>query len=336
MRVLAGDIGGTSTRLCTADCKDGVCDPRRTQWFANAGYAGVAAILREFLEQETATSLDAVCLAIAGPVRSTSAGQSAKVTNLPWEIEGGVLARTFGVPHIRLINDFEAIGYGIPMLEAADFVTLQKGNPAPPHGPRALIGAGTGLGQAILVWQGNQYTVIPTEGGHTNFGPVDELQLELSRYLLRQHGHASYDMILSGPGLVRLYAFLRTRGATAESAAVAQSMQAGDPAAAITQAALHQGDPLAQQALDLFVLIYGAQAGNLALAAGATGGIDIAGGIAPKIISALGENFLSAFRNKGSMTSYVSRIPVRVILNAEVGLYGAALVAARLPDTAPA
>jgi glucokinase len=335
MRVLAGDIGGTSTRLCTADCSDGVCDPRRTQWFANAGYAGVAAILREFLEQETATSLDAVCLAIAGPVRSTSAGQSAKVTNLPWEIESGALARSFGFPRIRLINDFEAIGYGIPMLAAADFVTLQKGNPAP-HGPRALIGAGTGLGQAILVWQDNQYAVIPTEGGHADFGPVDELQLELSRYLLRQYGRASYEMILSGPGLARLYAFLRTRGATAESEAVAQSMQAGDPAAAITQAALHQGDPLAQQTLDLFVRIYGAQAGNLALAAGTIGGIDITGGIAPKIISALGENFLSAFRNKGSMTSYVSGIPVRVILNAEVGLYGAAFVAARLPDTDPA
>lgn len=334
MRVLAGDIGGTSTRLCTAECTAGVCDPRRRQWFTSASYTGLAAILREFLQQETAASLDAVCLAIAGPVRSTSAGQSAKVTNLPWEIESGVLARTFGFPRIRLINDFEAIGYGTPMLGASDFVTLQKGNPAP-HGPRALIGAGTGLGQAILVWQGNQYAVIPTEGGHADFGPVDELQLDLARYLLHQYGHASYEMILSGPGLARLYAFLRTRGATAESATVAQSIQAGDPAAAITQAALHQGDLLAQQALDLFVRIYGAQAGNLALAAGATGGVDIAGGIAPKIVSVFGENFLSAFRNKGSMTSYVSGIPVRIILNAEVGLFGAALVAARLTGTDP-
>jgi glucokinase len=335
MRVLAGDIGGTSTRLCIAECTVGACRRLRTQWFASSVYAGLAEILREFLQQESATTLDGVCLAIAGPVRGTSAGQSAKVTNLPWEIETGALAQTFGFPCIRLINDFEAIGYGLPSLEASDFVVLQQGTSAP-HGPRALIGAGTGLGQAILVWQGDRYAAIPTEGGHADFGPVDELQLELARYLLRQYGHASYELILSGAGLVRLYAFLRARGATAESVSVAQAMQTGDPAAAITQAALHQGDTLAQQALDLFVRIYGAQAGNLALTAGATGGIDIAGGIAPKIISAIGENFLNAFRNKGSMTPYVRAIPVRVILNAEAGLHGAMLVASRMPGAEPA
>ena len=335
MRVLAGDIGGTSTRLCTAECTESACRPRRTQQFANARYTGLAAILDEFLQQESAPGFDGVCLAIAGPVHATAAGQSAKVTNLPWEIETGALAQTFGFARIRLINDFEAIGYGLPMLAAADFVVLQQGDPAP-RGPCALIGAGTGLGQAILVWQGDRYAVIPTEGGHADFGPVDELQLELSRYLQRQCGHASYELILSGPGLVRLYAFLRARGATAESATVAQAMQAGDPAAAITQAALHQGDALAQQALDLFVRIYGAQAGNLALTAGATGGIDIAGGIAPKIVSALGKNFLNAFRNKGAMTSYVSGIPVRVILNTEAGLHGAMLVASRMPGAEPA
>lgn len=335
MRVLAGDIGGTSTRLCTAECTAGACRLQRRQQFASVSYIGLAQILDEFLQQESAPSFDAVCLAIAGPVRSTSAGQSAKVTNLPWEVESGALAQTFGFARIRLINDFEAIGHGLPMLGTSDFAVLQKGNPVP-RGPRALIGAGTGLGQAILVWQGDHYDVISTEGGHADFGPVDELQLELSRYLLRQYGQASYEMILSGAGLVRLYAFLSARGATAESATVAQAMQSSDPAAAITQAALHQGDPLAQQALDLFVRIYGAQAGNLALAAGATGGIDIAGGIAPKIVSVLGENFLSAFRNKGAMAHYVRAIPVRVITNTEVGLYGAALVAARLTGADPA
>ena len=246
MRVLAGDIGGTSTRLCVAECTEGVCRPRRTQQFVSARYSGLAAILREFLQQESASTFDAVCMAIAGPVRSTAAGQSTKVTNLPWEIESDGLAQTFGFPRVCLINDFEAIGYGLPMLAAADFVVLQQDDPAP-RKTRALIGAGTGLGQAILVWQGDQYAVIPTEGGHADFGPVDELQLDLARYLLRQYGHASYEQILSGPGLVRLYAFLRARGATAESATVAQAMQAGDPATAITGAALHQGDPLAQR-----------------------------------------------------------------------------------------
>ncbi len=335
MHVLAGDIGGTTTRLCMAECTEGVCRPRRTQRFASAGYTGLAEILAEFLQQASVSSLDAVCLAIAGPVRSTAAGESAKVTNLPWEIDGAVLARTFGFARIRLINDFEAIGYGLPMLGASDFVELQKADAAA-RGPRALIGAGTGLGQAIMVWQGDQYAVIPTEGGHADFGPVDELQLELSRYLLHRHGHASYELILSGPGLVRLYEFLRARGATAESPTLAQAMQNGDPAAAITQAALRQGDSLAQQAVDLFVRIYGAQTGNLALAAGATGGIDIAGGIAPKIVSALGKNFLDAFRNKGTMTAYVSRIPVRVVMNSDAGLHGAMLVASRTPRAEPA
>jgi glucokinase len=335
MRVLAGDIGGTSTRLCTADCAGGACQLRRTQRFASARYASLAAILAEFLQQESATGFDAVCLAIAGPVCATPTGQSAKVTNLPWEVDSDSLAQAFGFSRIRLVNDFESIGYGLPILKASDFIVLQKGEPAV-RGPRALIGAGTGLGQAILVWQGDRYTVIPTEGGHADFGPVDELQLELSRYLLRHCGHASYKLILSGPGLVRLYAFLRARGATAESLTVAQAMQAGDPAAVITQAALHEGDPLARQAVDLFVHIYGAQAGNLALTAGAIGGIDIAGGIAPKIVSVFGENFLSAFRNKGNMMNYVSRIPIRVIMNTGVGLNGAMLVASQMSGTDPA
>jgi len=334
MRVLAGDIGGTSTRLCIAECTAGACRLQRTQQFASIRYIGLAQILGEFLQQEPAPSFDAVCLAIAAPVRSTSTGQSAKVTNLPWEIESSAFAQAFGFARIRLINDFEAIGYGLSMLGTSDFVVLQQGDPVP-RGPRALIGAGTGLGQAILVWQGDNYDAIPTEGGHADFGPVEELQLELSRYLLRQYGHASYELILSGAGLVRLYAFLRARGASTESASVARAMQSGDPAAAITHAALHQHDPLAQQALDLFVRIYGAQAGNLALTAGATGGIDIAGGIAPKIVSVLGENFLSAFRSKGSMSHYVRAIPVRVITNTEVGLYGAALAAARLSGADP-
>jgi glucokinase len=333
MRILAGDIGGTNVRLRIAEVDDGGIRTMATARFESARFTTFAQLLHEFLampEVVAAALPDAACLAVAGPIRQTSSGQMVQVTNLPWVVDSTPLARDFGFARLQLINDFQAVGYGIEALKADELVVLQHGEPEP-HGVRAVLGAGTGLGQAILVWQGDRYTVLPTEGGHADFGPVDELQIELARHLLRQHGHASYELILSGPGLVRLYAFLRARRSAPESAAVAQAMQAGDPAAAITQAALQHGDALAQQALDLFVRIYGAQAGNLALAAGATGGIDIAGGIAPKIISAFGENFLNAFRNKGLMTSYLRGIPVRVILNAEVGLFGAMQVAARLP-----
>jgi glucokinase len=194
-----------------------------------------------------------------------------------------------------------------------------------------VIGAGTGLGQGLLVWSRDHYVPIATEGGHANFAPANDLQIELTRYLLKTAGRTSWELVLSGHGLVRLYTFLKESGAAPESATVAQAMQAGDPAAAITRAALEQNDPLANQALDLFVDIYGAQAGNLALTAGATGGVYIAGGIAPKIISRLNDGrFMRAFRNKGKMSPYVEAIPVQVATRPEVGLIGAVLAATRL------
>jgi glucokinase len=187
------------------------------------------------------------------------------------------------------------------------------------------------LGQGILIWYKDRYTPVATEGGHANFAPVDELQLDLARYLIKTHGRTSWELVLSGHGLVELYAFLKARGALAESPAVAQAMHAGDPAAAITHAALERNDPLARQALELFIDIYGAQAGNLALTAGATGGVYIAGGIAPKIVSWIADGrFMRAFRSKGNMAHYVAAIPVYVVTNPRVGLTGATVVASRM------
>jgi glucokinase len=211
-----------------------------------------------------------------------------------------------------------------------DLVVLQKGK-AVKYGPRAVIGAGTGLGQGLLVWNRDHYVPIATEGGHANFAPVNDLQIDLMRYFLKTAGRTSWELVLSGHGLVRLYTFLKERGVAPESATVAQSVQTGDPAAAITRAALEQNDALANQTLDLFVDIYGAQAGNLALIAGATGGVYIAGGIAPRIISRLTDGrFMRAFRSKGKMSPYVETIPVQVVTRPEVGLIGAALAATRL------
>ena len=330
MRVLAGDIGGTNTRLQIAECDSGRCRTVRDQRFVSGSYDGLSSILRDFLKPETKQSIESVCLGIAGPIRENASGQRVKVTNLPWEIDSRALVREFGFPHARLINDFQVIGYGIEALNDGDFVVLQQGEPVA-RAPCAVIGAGTGLGQGILVWDRDHYEPIATEGGHATFGPNDDLQLELARYLLEKCSRASYERVLSGHGLVRIYDFAKTRGEAAESPAVAEAMKSGDAAAAITRAALERNDALANQALNLFVDVYGAQAGNLALTAGARGGVYIAGGIAPKILARLTDGrFMRAFLNKGKMSPYVAAIPVRVVTNPDVGLAGAALAASRL------
>ncbi|MEW6332244.1 MAG: glucokinase [Pseudomonadota bacterium] len=330
MRVLAGDIGGTKTLLQIAECAAGRCRAVRTQRFDSGSYDNLSSIVREFLSDGKDKSIKAACFGIAGPIRETAKGQSVKVTNLPWEIHGRELRRRFRLSRLQLINDFQAVGYGIAALGRKDLAVLQKGKPVK-HGPRAVIGAGTGLGQGLLVWNRDHYAPIATEGGHANFAPTSELQIELMRYLLQTAGRTSWELVLSGHGLARLYAFMKQRGTVPESAAVAQAMRDGDPAAVITQAALEQNDPLASQTLDLFVDIYGAQAGNLALTTGATGGVYIAGGIAPKIISRLTDGrFMRAFCSKGKMSPYVEAIPVQVVTKPEAGLMGAALAASRL------
>ena len=330
MHVLAGDIGGTKTLLQIAECSAGRCRIVREQRFDSAAYGSLSSIIREFLKPEKKKSIKAACFGIAGPIRETAKGQSVKVTNLPWEIHGQELKRRFRFSQLRLINDFQAIGYGIAALGKKDLVVLQKGK-AIKHGPRAVIGAGTGLGQGLLIWNQDHYEPIATEGGHANFAPTNELQIELTRHLLKNAGRTSWELVLSGHGLVDLYGFLKAREGASESAWLAGRMRDGDPAAAITQAALEQNDSLANQALDLFVDIYGAQAGNLALTAGATGGVYIAGGIAPKIISRLTDGrFMQAFLNKGKMKPYVADIPVQVVTRPEVGLMGAALTVTRL------
>lgn len=330
MRVLAGDIGGTKTLLQIAECRAGRYRAVRMQRFDSASHDGLSSVVDEFLKDEKKKNIKAVCFGIAGPIRDTPKGQHVKVTNLPWEIHARELKRRFKFPRLCLINDFQAIGYGIEALGKKDLVALQKGR-AVRHGPRAVIGAGTGLGQGMLIWSQDCYVPVATEGGHANFAPTNELQIDLARYLLKSTGRTSWELVLSGHGLVQLYGFLKARGSAPESPSVAGMMQNGDPAAVITRAALEQNDALANQALDLFVDIYGAQAGNLALTAGATGGVYIAGGIAPKVISRLTDGrFMRAFLNKGTMEPYVTRIPVQVVTRTDVGLIGAALAAMRL------
>lgn len=326
MRVLAGDLGGTKALLQIAECDATGYRVAAEARFESAQYADFTALVREFLTTLDAGAIEAACFGIAGPVRSVASGQTADVTNLPWRIDSLVLARALGIPRVRLINDFQAVGYGIEALTEQDVLALQPGRPEA-QAPCAVIGAGTGLGQGLLVWHGDHYEAIATEGGHADFAPTDELQTQLLAYLRARFGRVSYERILSGPGLVNVYGFFRDRG----EPTTLDLDRLEDAPAAISGAAHAGTDRAAIETLRLFVKVYGAQAGNLALTALATGGVYVAGGIAPKILPALqsGE-FMRAFLDKGRLRTVLEAIPVQVILNQRAGLVGAALAARRL------
>jgi glucokinase len=334
MKVLAADIGGTKTLLQIVDWST-ENDPHilAELRYHSGDYSSFDALLQEFLtevERAVVSGLAGACFAVAGPMVKGVV----KATNLSWQLDPEHLQTRFDLPQVTLINDFQALGYGIECLKSDDFAVLQRGEPEQ-TAPQALIGAGTGLGQALLVWQEQpaHYQVLPTEGGHVDFAPLGEVQIELLHYLSRNLGHVSYERLLSGGGLVNIYCFLKESSGIAQDPALEIGMGEGDPAAAISCFALEHGDPLAEQALDLFVQIYGAQAGNLALTCLSQGGVFVGGGIAPKILERLqAGGFMKAFLNKGRLSAFLQQIPVKVILEPKVGLWGASLVAVRLAN----
>jgi len=320
---LAGDIGGTKTLLRLFETGGGVLAERR---FDSAAFTSLEQVVAAFLSDFPSISLAAACFGVAGPVE----GGRAKITNLPWQIDEASIAAEFHIPQVRLINDFQAVAYGIEALESQDLATLQAGAPQE-CGVRAVIGAGTGLGEGFMVWQGDYYAAFPSEGSHADFAPVDALQIELQRCLAARYGHVSYERLLSGPGLVNIFEFLRNSRGQQATSELQSAMKAGDPAAAISDFAIGGKDDLAVSALDLFARIYGAEAGNLALKVLARGGVYIAGGIAPQIMGKLEDGeFLRAFADKGRFAGLLGDIPVHVVLNPKVGLMGAARVAERI------
>lgn len=329
--VLAGDIGGTKTLLQLAEFRGQTCRAVFERRFDSHAHRDFSTVVREFLQAARAASdtlipIHSACFGVAGPIQ----GQTAKITNLPWQIDAGAIGAEFGIGRVRLINDFAAVGYGIETLGGADLVTLQAGQPQP-GGVRAVIGAGTGLGMGMLVWRDDRYEALPSEGGHVDFAPTGEEQIALLRHLKPLYGRVSCERVVSGPGLVKIYEFLRDAGGVAESPELRRAMQAGDAAAAIAESALADRDALAVRALDQFIFIYGAVAGNLALTLLAEGGVYIAGGIAPKILDRLkAGGFTRAFNDKGRFAGLASNFPVHVVTNSKVGLQGAALVASRM------
>jgi len=321
--ILAGDIGGTNARLAFFDVLDGHFRLVSASVFPSREYAGLDQIVSKFVETANLHP-DAACFGVAGPVRNGRV----ETSNLPCVIESKRLADELKLNKAVLINDLEANAWGIATLDPSDVVSLNqvKGNPV---GNQAVISAGTGLGEAGMYWDGSQHRIFASEGGHSDFAPRNELEIDLFRYLSGRYGHVSYERIVSGPGLVNVFHFLRDTGRGTEPQWLTDEMVHSDPAAAISRAALDGKCGLCEQALDLFVSVFAAEAGNLALKIMATGGVYLGGGIAPKMLAKLsGPLFMHAFVGKGRMQPLLESMPVRVITNDKTALMGAARCAA--------
>jgi glucokinase len=322
--ILAGDIGGTNTRLAFFEGTSDSLRPIEIEIFPSAHFSGPVEIVRTFLEIHK-HPVEAASFGLPGAV----VNGRVDVTNLPWVVDSRHMAAELGLEQVQLINDLYANAHGIALLAESDFVVLNPGVPNT-AGNRALISAGTGLGEAGLFAdaQGG-YHPFPSEGGHTDFAPRNDLEMEMLRYLLGRFEHVSYERVLSGPGLHNIYQFLRDTGRGEESPWLAEQIAQGDPSAAISKSALEGTSEICVQALDIFVSLYGAEAGNLALKMLATGGAYVGGGIAPKIIRKLsGADFMKAFTAKGRSGALLKEIPVRVITNDKTALLGAGRVAA--------
>jgi glucokinase len=317
--ILAGDIGGTNSRLAFFSERGGRLEPVAEGTYASRRHVNLQAIVRKFVSAHD-LPVDVACFGVAGPVRN---GRTEAV-NLAWAVDARELAQALPRSAISLLNDLEAHAYGVAMLASEDFVMLNQGA-ADASGNAAVIAAGTGLGEAGLYWDGQQHRPFAGEGGHTNFAPTDPLQVELLNFLSREFGHVSWERVLSGPGLHNIYRFLRDTGRGEEPDWLTREMQQRDPAAVISQAALAGTSALCRQALDLFVALYGAEAGNVALKLMATAGVYVGGGIAPKIIRKLTDStFMDAFVAKGRLKLLLEAIPVRIIMNDKAALLGAA------------
>ncbi|MBV9183176.1 MAG: glucokinase [Acidobacteria bacterium] len=321
--ILAGDIGGTHARLAFFDVENGQFKLIKSAVFPSQHYPGLDRIVAEFVHHAGLRPAQA-CFGIAGPVTDGRVVAS----NLPWVVESKLLANELELRRAALINDLEATGWGIAALAEGDMVSLNDVAQQPGSttaGNQAVIAAGTGLGEGGLYWDGTRHYVFASEGGHSDFAPVNDIQVALFEYLRTRFGRVSYERVLSGPGLVNVFEFLRDTQKAKVADWLTEEMANSDPAAAISRAAIERREPLSEQALDIFVSVFGAEAGNLALKLKATGGVFVAGGIAPKILpKLLSPLFLEPFLAKGRLRRLMEVMPVKVITNDNLALLGAA------------
>jgi glucokinase len=319
--ILAGDVGGTKVHLALYDFIDGKLEYTRDERYPAKDYSGLEEVVKEFLG---ATKVHAACFGVPGPVRNGRL----RLTNLPWTLDSHELAVNLGIEHVFLINDLEANGYGVAELSADQIYTLSEGD-ASQIGNRALIAAGTGLGEGLLIWNGHSHTPYPSEGGHVDYAPRNEDEIDLLRFLKQKYnGRISYERVISGMGLTNIYEFLREVRGLDEPAWLAERIAAEDPNAVITELALAAKSEICEKALEMFVSAYGAEAGNLALKVLSVGGVYVGGGIAPRILEKLKDGaFMKSFTDKGRLSQLLVNMPVRIILESRAALLGAAAYA---------
>lgn len=322
MKILAGDVGGTKILLAILTVEESELKLIEEERLDTGSYDELLSAVRSFSSKHL-DEIEGACFAVAGPV----VGDQLAGPNLDWSVDANSFIEEISIPRTVIINDLTAVAYGIDLLTEDDVEILQNGE-GDPEGPIALIGAGTGLGEAFLTWDGEGYSAHASEGGNSDFAPRTTRESDLLSHLRKQHDHVSYERVVSGPGLVSIYRYLTDTGSATESPQIAKEMTQDDPAGVISRHALAHDDDACESALDLFVSAYGAEAGNLALKILATGGVYVAGGIAPQIIEKLQDGtFMSAFRDKGWHSDLLGEIPVAVILNPRISLLGAASVA---------
>lgn len=319
-RYLAGDIGGTKTRLALYPVEADAYDPLEKETYRSQEYTSLEEIVQVFMSDKP-YHLTGASFGIAGPIIE----HRAQVTNLSWTVDASVLSQILGGVHVNLLNDLHAIASAVPYLKPDDMEDLITGEPDP-NGAKGVIAPGTGLGEGFLVWDGERYQPCPSEGGHASFGPQTSLQLELLNYMVPIFGHVSYERVCSGIGIANLYKFLRDGKDLDEPKWLREKLvEVKDPTPIIARAALENKAKICTEAMELFVSILGSEAGNLALKVLATGGIYLGGGIPRRILPLLKtENFKQAFTDKGRFTGLLFNVPVYVITDQHVGVFGAA------------
>ncbi len=320
--ILAGDVGGTKVHLALYDFTNGNLKYTREERFPAREYSGLEAIVKEFVGGDEVT---AACFGVPGPVRDGRL----RLTNLPWTLDSRELTLSLAIPHVFLINDLEANGYGIAELTADQIYTLSEGD-ASQIGNRALIAAGTGLGEGLLIWNGHMHLPFPSEGGHADYAPRNEDEIDLLRFLKQKYnGRISWERVVSGMGMTGIYEFLRdVRGMEEPTSLAEQIAEAADPNSVITEMGLAAKSEICAKTLDMFVSAYGAEAGNLALKVLSVGGLYIGGGIGPRILEKLKDgSFMRAFQDKGRLSQLLINMPVRVILESRAAVLGAAAYA---------